>query len=358
MTAGSKQNLPKIGITIGDINGVGPEIIIKSFSEDNFLNRCTPIIYGSAHSMIFHKKLLGSRNFNFNVIEDASQAVPKKVNLINAWEEEIKITVGEANTTSGKAAYQALKAAMKDVKDGHIEILVTAPIHKKSTQKGGMDYPGHTEFLAGELDTDQQLMILAGENMKVAVVTGHISLESVADEISKKKVLKAIKALNKSLIEDFQVTRPRIAVLGLNPHAGEEGAMGDDEQESIVPALEEAERQGILAHGPYPADGFFGTRMYKEFDAVLAMYHDQGLVPFKLLEFETGVNYTAGLPIIRTSPDHGTAFKIAGKGQADEQSFTAAVHLALNIKRNRAVHQEITENPLQTKIERQKDRNA
>lgn len=358
MSAGSKQNLPKVGITIGDINGIGPEIIIKSFNEDRFLNRCTPVIYGSAHSMIFHKKLLGSQDFNFNVVSDASEAVPRKINLVNAWEDEVTIEVGQSSTTSGRAAYNALKAAMKDVKEGHIDILVTAPIHKKSAQKGGLNYPGHTEFLAGELDTDQQLMVLVGENLKVAVVTGHISLEQVSEEISKKKVLKALKSLNKSLIEDFQITRPRIAVLGLNPHAGEEGTMGDEEQEMIMPALDEAERQGILAMGPYPPDGFFGMRMYLEFDAVLAMYHDQGLIPFKLLEFETGVNYTAGLPIVRTSPDHGTAFKIAGKGQADEQSFTAALHLALNIQRNRLVHSEITENPLQTKVERHKDRNA
>ena len=358
MTAGSKQSLPKIGITIGDLNGIGPEIIIKSFNEDRFLNRCIPIIYGSARSMIFHKKLLGHSSFNFNVVQNASEALPRKVNLVNAWEEEIKVEIGEATATSGKAAYGALKTAMKDVKEGHLEILVTAPIHKKSAQKGGMEHPGHTEFLAAELDTDQQLMLLVGENIKVAVVTGHMSLESVSSEISKKKVLRALKALNKSLIEDFQTTRPKIAVLGLNPHAGEEGTMGDEEDEAIKPAMDEAERQGILAYGPYPSDGFFGTRMYKEFDAVLAMYHDQGLIPFKLLEFETGVNYTAGLPIIRTSPDHGTAFKIAGKGQADEQSFTAAIHLALNIYRNRKVQTEITENPLQTKIERKKDRGA
>ncbi|MBI1184274.1 4-hydroxythreonine-4-phosphate dehydrogenase PdxA [bacterium] len=356
MSHGHKKNLPKVAITVGDLNGIGPEIIIKSFKEDRFLNLCTPIIYGSAQTMIYHKKLLQNKYFNFQLIKSPDEARPRKINLINAWDDEVKIQIGESQVNTGKTAYKALQAAVADLKAGEVDVLVTAPIHKKSIQQAGMEFPGHTEFLANAFETDQQLMLLVGERMKIAVATGHIPLEKVAQELTKKKVLKALKALNKSMIEDFGLVRPQIAVLGLNPHAGENGSMGSEEDDVITPAIEEAGRHGITALGPYPADGFFGTRMHTRFDAILAMYHDQGLVPFKLLEFENGVNYTAGLPIVRTSPDHGTAFSIAGKNEANEQSFVEAVYLALKIQANRENYAEMTANPLETRMEKQKER--
>lgn len=356
MTQGSKKNLPIVGITVGDLNGIGPEIIIKSFREDRFLNLCTPVIYGSAQTMIYHKKLLQNKYFNFQLINSPEEAQPRKINLINAWDEEVKIQIGEASTSTGKTAYKALQLATQHLKDQKIDALVTAPINKKSIQAGGMNFPGHTEYLADAFQTDQHIMLLVGERMKIAVVSGHIPIEKVSQETTKKKVLKSIKALNKSLIEDFGIIRPQIAVLGLNPHAGENGTIGTEDEDNIKPAIEEATRNKISAFGPYPADGFFGTNMYSKFDGILAMYHDQGLIPFKLLEFENGVNYTAGLEGIRTSPDHGTAYSIAGKNEANEQSFVEAMYLALKIKSNREMNKEITLNPLETKIEKHRER--
>jgi 4-hydroxythreonine-4-phosphate dehydrogenase len=356
MSNSSKKNLPIVGITVGDLNGIGPEIIIKAFKEDRFLNKCIPIIYASAQTMIYHKKLLNNKYFNFQLIDGPEDAHPKKINLINAWTDEVKIQVGEASVATGKTAYKALQIATDHLKNGLIDAMVTAPINKKTVQQAGMDFPGHTEYIANAFDSDQQLMLLVGERLKVAVVTGHIPVAKISEELSKKKVLKALKSLNKSLIEDFASNRPQIAVLGLNPHAGENGSIGDEDQENILPAIEEANRQNISAFGPYPADGFFGTNMHHKFDAVLAMYHDQGLVPFKLLEFDTGVNFTAGLEGIRTSPDHGTAYSIAGSGNANEQSFVEAMYLALKIKANRELFAEINEDPLETKMEKTKER--
>lgn len=358
MSSGSQKDLPTIGITIGDLNGIGPEIIIKAFADDRFHNLCRPIIYASAQTLIYHKKLINNKHFNFNVVDSADKAQYKKINVVNAWEEEVKIEIGEPSNVTGKTALASIKSAVADYKSGLLDAIVTAPINKKTVQQAGMDFPGHTEFFASEFDSDHYLMLLVGERMKVAVVTGHIPLAEVPNELSKKKVLKAIKALNKSLNEDFSHERPSIAVLGLNPHAGENGTMGDEEEESIQPAMEEAKRQGINVQGPYPSDGFFGTGMYHNFDAVLCMYHDQGLIPFKLLEFDTGVNYTAGLPLIRTSPDHGTAYSIAGKNAANPQSMVEAIYLALKIKKSRNVHAEITADPLGAKMEKQKDRDS
>jgi len=356
MSSGSTKNLPRVGITIGDLNGIGPEIIIKAFKDDRFLNKCVPVIYGSAQTMIYHKKLIHNKHFNFQVVDDASKAQPKKINLVNAWNDEVKIEVGQPSVSTGKAAYASIQKAVEDYKNGHITSIVTAPINKKTVQQAGMDFPGHTDYFAAQFDTDQHLMLLVGETMKVAVVTGHIPISEVANELSKKKILKSIKALNKALIEDFSHERPSIAVLGLNPHAGENGTMGDEEEENIQPALDEARRQNINVNGPYPSDGFFGTGMHHKFDAILAMYHDQGLIPFKLLEFENGVNCTVGLPLIRTSPDHGTAYSIAGKNEAHPQSMIEAIYLALKIEQNRNIHEEITANPLETKMEKEKDR--
>lgn len=352
----SEKKLPVVGITIGDLNGIGPEVIIKALREERFSDLCIPIIYASAQTITYHKKLQNAKYFNFNIIEKAEDAQPKKINLINAWDYEVKIEVGNPSKETGKAAYDAIKAAGEDLKNKKLDAVVTAPISKETVQQAGMNFPGHTEFFANLYDEENYLMLLVGEKLKVGTVSGHMPLKNVPEDVTKKKVLKAIKTLHRSLQSDFAIKQPKIAVLGLNPHAGENGTMGTEEKETIIPALEECERQGITAFGPYPADGFFGTQMYADFDAVLAMYHDQGLTPFKLLEFERGVNYTAGLEGIRTSPDHGTGYAIAGKNEANEQSFVEALYLAIQIHRNRAFHEDIHESPLESKSERRRER--
>ena len=356
MSEQTKASLPRIGITVGDLNGIGPEVIIKSLDHERFINRCIPIIYGSAQTLIYHKKLLKNKNFNFHQISGAEQAQEGKINVINAWKDDVRIAIGEASPATGKAALQAIQKACADAKEGLIDAIVTGPIHKKTVQQAGLDFPGHTEYLANFFEAENHLMLLVGENIKIATVTGHIPLEKVSQEVSKKKVLKAIKCLNQSLDQDFQIKGGKIAVLGLNPHAGEEGQLGNDEAESILPAIEEANRNRIHAYGPYPADGFFGSQMYREFDAVLSIYHDQGLIPFKLMEFDKGVNYTAGLSVVRTSPDHGTGFAIAGKNKANPLSMSEAIYSALQILSARKTHQDITESPLTSRMEKRKDR--
>ncbi|MCB0737559.1 MAG: 4-hydroxythreonine-4-phosphate dehydrogenase PdxA [Bacteroidetes bacterium] len=354
MSKGNNR-IPKIGITIGDLNGVGAELILNTFKEGNFLQFFTPVIYASAPTIIYHKNHLGIKQFSFQTIDNADGIQPKRVNLINAWEGEVKIEIGVPDRSTGSAALQSLQKAAADLKEGKIDGLVTCPINKETIQSSSFKFPGHTEYLGNLFETDNYLMMMVGEQLKLATVTGHIALKEVPEAVTKKKILKALKILNQSLIEDFGIERPKIAVLGLNPHAGENGLLGNEESENIQPAIDEANRQKILAFGPYPADGFFGTCMHSGFDAVLTMYHDQGLVPFKLLEFENGVNYTAGLPALRTSPDHGTAYQIAGKGIANTQSFKEAMFLISKIIRNRAMHSESTAQPLENKKAQLKD---
>lgn len=351
----SGKKWPVVGITIGDLNGVGPEIILNTLKDGNLSETITPVIYASAQTVIYHKKLLGIKHFNFQIIESADQVRHGKINLINAWEGEVKIEVGVPDPGTGKAAFDAIALAVKDLKDGHLDALVTAPINKKTIQSDRFKFPGHTDYIAQAFDTEHYLMMMVGEDLKLATLTGHLPLHEVPAAITKKKVLRGIKTLHQSLVEDFRVERPKIAVLGLNPHAGEEGLLGQEEQDAIIPAIEEAKRQNILAFGPYPADGFFGTCMYRDYDVVLSMYHDQGLTPFKLMEFDRGVNYTAGLPGIRTSPDHGTAYSIAGKGTANNTSFVEALFLALQVARNRGVYEESTEDPLVPQAQKLKD---
>lgn len=351
-----KSHNPIVGITVGDLNGIGPELILRTFEDNGLLNFCTPIIYGSAQTIIYHKKLLNIKNFNFQIIEDADKVHHNKINFINAWDDEVKIEIGTSSYQTGQAAAKAIIKAADDLVAGKLNAVVTAPINKETVQSANFNFPGHTEFFAHKSNDEQPLMLMVGESLKIAVVTGHIPLNEVSSAINKKKIVAKIKILNQSLIQDFSIERPKVAVLGLNPHAGENGILGNEEQEIINSAIEEANRQGMLAFGPFPADGFFGTCQYKQFDATLAMYHDQGLVPFKLLEFEHGVNYTAGLSIIRTSPDHGTAYSIAGKNKASLTSFIESIHLATKIFKNRAIHREMNENTLQTKIEREKER--
>lgn len=343
-----RENNPiRIGITIGDINGIGPEVIIKALKDSRILSDCTAIIYGSTKTMSYHKKALGEEEFTYQSCKTADDASPKKINIVNVWNDEIKFELGSITETGGKYAYLSLEKATEDLAANKIDILVTAPISKEAIIKAGFQFPGHTEYLAHLSGVDEALMVMVSPNLKVALVTSHIALKDVSKALTKEKVYAKIKALENSLKKDFGIIRPKIAVLGLNPHAGENGKMGTEESEAISPAIQQAKNENVLAFGPYPADGFFGSNLLNQFDGILAMYHDQGLTAFKALAFEEGVNYTAGLPIVRTSPDHGTAFDIAGKNKASGQSFRSAIYLAMDVYRNRQFIKEINANPLQ-----------
>lgn len=342
----------KVGITTGDINGIGPETIIKAFGDPQMLIECTPIIYGSTKTMNYHKKAIDDTLFNYQRVEDASDAKSRKINIVAVWKEIVDMNLGQANETGGKYAFQSLEAATKDLASGKIDVLVTAPISKETIQKAGFNFPGHTEYLADLSNVDEALMTMVSGDLRVALVTSHVPLMEVGKLISKEKIVGKLDAFNNSLKKDFGIVKPKIAVLGLNPHAGEKGKMGSEEAETITPAINMANEKGILTFGPYPADGFFGSRQYQKFDGVLSMYHDQGLTGFKSIAFEDGVNFTAGLPVVRTSPDHGTAFDIAGKGVASEQSLRSAIYLAMDIYRTRQHIKEINENPLPIKEKR------
>lgn len=336
----------RVGITIGDINGIGPEVIIKAFGDPQMLVECTPIIYGSTKTMNYHKKAINDELFNYQRVENALDAKPKKINIVACWKEIVDMNLGEANQTGGKYAFQSLESATKDLSSGKIDTLVTAPISKETIRKAGFNFPGHTEYLADLSGVDEALMMMVSGELRVALVTSHIALKEVSKHVTKEKIIEKLQQFDNSLRKDFGIVRPKIAVLGLNPHAGERGKMGEEESSVISPAIQEAKNKGIIAVGPFPADGFFGSRQYNQFDGVLAMYHDQGLTGFKSIAFEEGVNFTAGLPIVRTSPDHGTAFDIAGKGIANEQSMRSAIYLAMDIYRTRNFIKEINSDPL------------
>lgn len=336
-----------IGVTHGDINGIGYEVILKALSDNRVLELCTPIIYGSPKVWGFYKRQLEINGCNFNLINSAKEVKLRNINLINCTDDEIKVELGQATAEAGAASLAALERATDDLKSGEIHALVTAPISKENIQSTNFKFPGHTEYLEEKLGEGKEaLMMLVNENLRVAVATGHIPLSNVAETISEELLLRKLRILNESLKKDFMIVRPRIAVLGLNPHAGDKGVIGREEEEIVIPALKKAEEEGILCFGPYPADGFFGSDNYRRFDAILAMYHDQGLIPFKALAMESGVNFTAGLPITRTSPDHGTAFDIAGKNEASELSLLASIYLALDVLRNRLSYEEMNANPL------------
>ena len=339
-----------IGITHGDINGIGYEIILKTLAESKvFENVFTPVIYGSSKVAAYHRKNLDLPNLSLNVINTVEEANSKRVNIINCVDDEVKVEIGTASQEAGKAAYKALECATEDLQQGLIHALVTAPINKNSIQSDDFKFPGHTEYLEKKFGGDSPaLMMLVNDVLRVAVVTGHIPVKEVSSLLTKELITEKLKVLNASLKKDFSIVRPRIAVLGLNPHAGDNGVIGKEETEIIIPAINEAEENGVLCFGPYPADGFFGAGRFSQFDAVLAMYHDQGLIPFKTIAMETGVNYTAGLSIVRTSPDHGTAYDLAGKNQASEESFRQAVYLAYDLCKNRAWNEEISANPLKS----------
>jgi 4-hydroxythreonine-4-phosphate dehydrogenase len=333
----------RLGITHGDINGISYEIIIKTLKDIRMTDMCTPIIYGSPKVAAYHRKAINVSNFSLNHIADAQQANPTKVNIINVVDEDIRVELGKSTEEAGESSFQALEAAVTDLQNGNIDVLVTAPINKQNIQRKGFEFLGHTEYLAERFKTDNVLMLMVCDDLRVGVVTGHLPISEVAENVTMDAILSKLKVLNDSLINDFSVRKPRIAVLGLNPHVGDAGLLGKEEQQIIVPALEKAREMGIMALGPYPADGFFGNASFRNFDAILAMYHDQGLAPFKALAKDGGVNYTAGLPIVRTSPDHGTAYEIAGNDKASEDAFRKALYLAIDVYNNRNKEKSIKE---------------
>lgn len=345
-SANEKPTLLRVGITHGDTNGVGYEIILKAFAEQTMFEVCTPVVFGSAKIGSYHRKALGIET-QFHFVNSAKDAVDGRLNLVNCFDNDVNVEFGRTSQEAGRAAYWALEAATEALKNGEIDVLVTAPICKNAIQSPDFNFAGHTEYLANRIgEGNEPLMVLANDVMRVALVTTHLPISEVAAAITKENVAKKIRQLNKSLQHDFLISAPRIAVLGLNPHNGDDGVMGHEEKEAIAPAVQEAVEQGIQCFGPYPADGFFGAGMFSHFDAVLAMYHDQGLAPFKALSMDNGVNITAGLPYVRTSPDHGTAFDIAGCNKASEASFRQAIYTAIDIHRNRKADDEARKNPL------------
>ena len=340
------KNLIKVGITIGDLNGIGPEIIVKALHYNRILTDIVPVVYGSNKVISHYKKQLNLQEFNYLSCKSAADINPKKVNIINVWQEEVQVEPGVSNADGGKYALLSLEAATRYLAEGKIDVLVTAPFSKENVAKAGFNFPGHTEYLAEMSGAKEALMVLVSGNLRVALVTTHIPIKEISSKLQKDLIVSKIEAFEQSLKKDFGLIRPRIAVFGLNPHAGENGKIGEEEQQTIIPAIQAAKNKGVLAFGPYPADGFFGSPLRQQFDGVLAMYHDQGLTAFKALCFDDGVNFTAGLPIVRTSPDHGTAFDIAGEMEADEQSLRSAIFLAVDIYRKRKVFKEIHANPL------------
>ena len=349
------ENKIIIGITQGDVNGIGYEVILKALSEPRVYENFIPIIYGSAKVAVYHRKALDIQGVNFSTINNASEALPKRINIINCCNDDVKVEFGKSTPEAGKAALAALVRASDDLKSNAIHAIVTAPINKNNIQSDDFKFPGHTEFLEANFATNNKaLMVLINDVVRVAVVTGHIPVSEVANKISTEIILEKIQTLNAALKQDFAIVRPRIAVLGLNPHAGDGGVIGNDDETKIVPAIKAADEKGIIVVGPYAADGFFGAGQFKKFDAVLAMYHDQGLIPFKTISMDNGVNYTAGLSVIRTSPAHGTAYDLAGMNKASEESFRQALFMAYDVVKSRRIHKEINANPL--KIEPKQER--
>jgi 4-hydroxythreonine-4-phosphate dehydrogenase len=330
-----KSGKIRLGISVGDLNGIGMEVIIKTFMEAKMTNYCIPIVYGSSRTAGYHRKVLGINDWSFNFINDAGEAHPRRTNLVNVWQEEVILNLGTADKEVGAFALRSLEAAVADLKAGKIDALVTAPINKDSIQAENFQFPGHTEYLQQAFGQKEVLMFLISDRLRVGTLTGHIPLKEVPNRLGKEAIVAKLKLMNQSLQRDFGIRKPKLAVLSLNPHAGDNGLLGDEEQRIIKPALEMAQQEGLLAFGPYGADGFFGSNQFTQFDAVLGMYHDQVLAPFKALAFESGVNFTAGLPFVRTSPDHGTAYDIAGKNLADPGSFRQAVFAAIDLAKMR-----------------------
>ena len=340
------QPKPVIGITCGDLNGIGIEIIIKTFSDNRILELCTPVIFASNKVINFYRKSIPEVNFNYQNIKEFNRLNPKQVNLFNCWEEEVVINPGQLNVVGGKYAVLSLQTGVAALKQKHISGLVTAPVHKKNIQSAEFTYTGHTPYLKNIFGVNDVAMMLCAGNFRVALMTEHVPVSEIAGQITKERILSKLNIIYQSLQKDFGIDKPRIAVLGLNPHAGDEGLVGQEEETIIRPAIKEAKNSNMLVIGPYSADAFFARRSFERFDAVLAMYHDQGLIPFKALAISEGVNYTAGLPEVRTSPDHGVAFDIAGKNKADVSSFMAAVFECIDIINRRQEFEENRKNPI------------
>jgi 4-hydroxythreonine-4-phosphate dehydrogenase len=334
------------GISHGDINGIGYEVIIKALSDPIINDFCTPVVYGSPKVAAYHRKALNISNFSFNNIRSVDEAHPRKANMINCLDDNTRVELGKSTSHGGEAALISLENAVTDLLNGKIDFLVTAPIDKHNVQSENFNFSGHTEYLKSKAGTADVLMFMIGETMRIGIATGHVPLSEVPGLITVDLLMRKLRLMEQSLIKDFGIRKPRIAVLGLNPHAGDNSLLGKEEEEIINPAVQQANKEGILVFGPFPCDGFFGAGSFTKFDGILAMYHDQGLTPFKVMSFDTGVNFTAGLPFVRTSPVHGTAFQIAGKGEASENSFRQAIYLACEIIKNRQQYAEITKNPL------------
>lgn len=346
----------KVGITCGDINGIGLEVIMKTFLDNRMHQICTPVIYAGQKTVSLQRKLLELNDFNYQTIRNSNEIILRKNNVASCWEDEVPIEWGQATEISGKYALRSLEAATKDLADKKIDVLVTAPINKHNIQSPDFQFKGHTEYLAAKFDSPKYLMMLVSDSLRVAVATGHIPVQEVSKHMNMDTIISRIKQMIQTLKRDFGIGKPRIAVLGLNPHAGDNGLIGKEEQEVIIPAVKKLFEENNFVYGPYSADGFFGSGAYKKFDAVLAMYHDQGLIPFKSISFSSGVNYTAGLPVIRTSPDHGTAYDIAGKGIASEDSIREAIYTAIDILRMRNEYDEISKNPMVVSKPNNRDR--
>lgn len=326
---------PRVGITIGDLNGIGPEVVMKALADNRILGMVTPVIYGSAKALSFYKKLLALEEFNFAPVKGKGQFVARSINVVNCWEEVVEINPGKPTRETGKAALKALQCACDELKEGLIDALVTAPVDKHTIHSDEFPFRGHTEFLAKEFGGGDSLMFMVSDLLRVGLVTDHEPLKVVASLVSREKVEQKLRLMEASLRKDFGINKPRIAVLGLNPHAGDGGLIGNEDEEIIRPVVADFRNKGKLVFGPLPADGFFGSSQFRQYDAALAMYHDQGLVPFKALAFETGVNFTGGLSVVRTSPDHGTGYNIAGKNQASATSMREAILIAGEIFRHR-----------------------
>ncbi len=322
---------------MGDLNGIGLEVVLKSFSNQDLLRDITPVVYSSMGACEFYKQLLSLDSINFHSIDSMGNIKDNVINVMNVWKEDVKIEPGVPTKISGQKALQSLQVAVDDLVNNRIDVLVTAPIDKNNIQSKDFKFPGHTEFLAKTAGVEEALMFLVADNLRVGVLTGHIPLCEVANNVTQQKIIAKLSQMHKSLKGDFGIKQPKIAVLGLNPHAGDNGLIGKEDIEIIVPAIEEANIQGMATFGPFASDGLFGSLAYKKYDGILAMYHDQGLIPFKVLAFDTGVNFTAGLPFVRTSPDHGTAFDIAGKNLASPTSFRNAVYLAIKVFNTRKI---------------------
>lgn len=356
MSESAREQKIRVGITLGDPNGIGPEVVMKTLQDGALNELCTPVIFGNNKVLQAYRKTMGGEEFNLNILRDLNNLHQKRANLFSTGDEEPQLEPGKPSPIAGQLALKSLQAACDALEAGKIDVLVTAPIDKHTIQSPQFEFAGHTEFLQQRFGSSESLMLLVHEGLRVGLATGHVSIDQVAQLITAENIIRKVKLLNRSLIEDFGIHRPRIAVLGLNPHSGDNGTIGSHEQQTIIPALEALRNENLLVFGPYPADGFFGSGQWQQSDAVLAMYHDQGLAPFKTLAFAGGVNFTAGLSIVRTSPDHGTAYDIAGKNKADETSFRAALYLAIDVYRSRKGWANLTLNPLKVQPLKPRDR--